>query len=143
LIVAGPPFDEEERATITSLGLEGAVQHVGVVTDQQLAGLYANSLALVYPSRYEGFGIPPLEAMACGAAVIAANTSSIPEVVGDAAQLFEPGSGDALTEALRAVLLDDPHRSALIDRGHARAATFSWARTARETRAIYESVSAR
>ena len=140
LAVAGPPFSDEERARIAELGVETRVRHVGLVDDAQLVGLYARSRALVYPSRYEGFGIPPLEAMACDTAVIAADTSSIPEVVGNAAELFEPGSLDGLVEALRRVVLDDARRDELIERGRVRRTLFSWDKAVAETRAIYDSV---
>ena len=82
LCVVGSPFKEDEERLIHDLGLEDCIEHYGYVDDRHLAKLYRCSLAFVYPSLYEGFGIPPLEAMACGTVAIVANSSSLPEVVG-------------------------------------------------------------
>lgn len=140
LRVVGKPLDPTETRQIASLGLRDHVRECGYVTDAQLAALYRSSLAFVYPSLYEGFGIPPLEAMACGTVVVAADTSSIPEVVGDAGLLFDPQSPDEFVDALRLVL-DDPARcAALIVRGRERANSFSWDRTAAKTVKVYEAV---
>lgn len=94
--------------------------------DQELANLYAGATAFVYPSLYEGFGIPPLEAMAAGCPVIASNTSSIPEVVGDAGLLFNPHSKESLQVALEKVAHSPQLRADLIERGKARARQFTW-----------------
>ena len=91
--------------------------------------LYAAAKAFIYPSLYEGFGMPALEAMACGTPVIASNQSSIPEVVGEAGILIDPSRPEELIDALRRVN-DDTMRKALIDAGLERAKLFSWARTA-------------
>jgi glycosyltransferase involved in cell wall biosynthesis len=140
LVVVGAPLTSAEHARIAELGIAGRVVEAGTTDDVRLATLYARSRALVYPSRYEGFGIPPLEAMACGTVAIASNVSSIPEVVGDAALLHEPGALDELVEHVRTVLEDDATRDDLIARGRERAATFSWDRTASETFAAYREV---
>src|SRR5205085_2468268 len=140
LCVVGPPFAPGEQRRIAELGLAGRVEHYGQVDDNHLAKLYRCSVALVYPSLYEGFGIPPVEAMSCGTAVVAANRSSIPEVVGDAALLFDPDSADELTEALILLARDPSARESLAARGRERARLFSWEDTASRTLAVYRSV---
>jgi len=95
---------------------------------------------LVLPSVYEGFGLPPLEAMACGTPVIAANVSSLPEVVGDAGILVDPTATDELTVAIWRALSDQALRQELIAKGYRRAACFSWERAARETLELYRRV---
>jgi glycosyltransferase involved in cell wall biosynthesis len=99
--------------------------YLGFVSDEDFAALYTAARALIFPSLHEGFGIPPLEAMACGTPVIAANRPAIPEVVGDAALLIDPASPDSLREALRKVS-EDGVRQDLIVRGFERARLFSW-----------------
>src|SRR6476659_5278260 len=97
LCVVGANFSATEKKLISELGLGKAVEHYEQVSDAHLAKLYHHSIAFVYPSFYEGFGIPPLEAMACGTAVVASNRSSLPEVIGDAGLLFDPEKIDELT----------------------------------------------
>lgn len=108
--------------------------------DDVLEGLYRRAAAFVYPSLYEGFGIPPLEAMSFDCPVICSNASSIPEVVGNAAMLFDPRSVQALAQAIAAVLDDVEMRQILISRGRERVKLFSWERCAQQTMAIYEQV---
>jgi alpha-1,3-rhamnosyl/mannosyltransferase len=115
----------------------GAVRPLGYVDDADLPCLYAGALALVYPSIYEGFGLPPLEAMACGTPVIVSNRSSIPEVVDGAGILIEPEDEAAITEALMRLRDDSSWRADLVARGLARASEFSWERSALETLAVY------
>jgi glycosyltransferase involved in cell wall biosynthesis len=120
--------------------LTGRVHLVGRVEDDELPALYSAARALVFPSLYEGFGLPALEAMACGTPVIASNTTGLAEAVGDAALTVDPRSAEELADALRRVLGDDALHSRLVAAGHARAAEFSWARTARSTAAVYRDV---
>jgi glycosyltransferase involved in cell wall biosynthesis len=100
--------------------------------------LYTAADLFVYPSLYEGFGLPVLEAMACGTPVVTSNRSALPEVAGDAALLVDPQDDGALGESMRRALADSALRSAMAERGLARARTFSWRRCARETLAVYE-----
>jgi glycosyltransferase involved in cell wall biosynthesis len=118
-----------------------AVLFPGYVPDADLPPIYAGAQALAFPSLYEGFGLPVLEAMACGAPVVCSNTSSLPEVVGDAALLFDPHDVTAITQALHRLLSDDTLHADLQQRGLDRAATFSWDRVAAETEAVYNIVS--
>jgi glycosyltransferase involved in cell wall biosynthesis len=109
----------------------------GYVTDEQLRALYSSCRAFVYPSLYEGFGLPPLEAMSCGAPVVAGRTAAVAEVTAGAARLFDPLDADALARTLLELLDDEGARRALAQAGLARAAHFSWERTARATLAVY------
>ena len=109
-------------------------------SDRALAKLYRYSLAFVYPSLYERFGISPLKAMSCGTPVVAANTSSIPEVIGDAGILFNSKSSDDLADILLS-LLDSPIEcDRLIEKGFERSKLFSWDKTAAQTLEVYQSV---
>lgn len=110
------------------------------IDDRDLPGLYRSALALVYPSIFEGFGLPPLEAMACGTPVITSNTSSLPEVVGDAALLIDPYSEDSILQALLKIVGDEQLRSRLSAAGIQRARQFSWQTAAKKTLAVYRSV---
>ena len=118
---------------------QGILHRTGVA-DETLAGLMSAAALFVLPSLAEGFGLPALEAMACGCPVIASNTTSLPEVAGDAAIWVDPLDADALAERLRALLRDQSLRRDLRAKGLARAAQFSWERTARETFAVYRRV---
>jgi glycosyltransferase involved in cell wall biosynthesis len=138
LVIAGPPGQSQpeiERA-IDDAGTRAKVHVVGYPTDAELTSLYNRAALFVYPSIYEGFGIPVLEAMACGAPVVCSNTSSVPEVAGDAAVLADPTSVPALAEACHRVLTDPALESRLRAAGPARAAQFSWDEAARKTAAL-------
>jgi len=112
----------------------------GYIPDEELPAIYSGAQALVFPSLHEGFGLPVLEALACGTPVIASRAASIPEVGGDAVSYFDPHDTSELVMAVRRVLCDDWLREELRARGLLQAARFSWARTAAETRAVYERV---
>lgn len=105
-----------------------------------LASIYANAAAFVYPSLYEGFGIPPLEAMSLGCPVICGNTSSIPEVVGDAGEYFDPNDTESMRVAIEAVLQSTGRSQELVAKGQAQRSLFSWQRCARETLDVYRSI---
>ena len=136
----GGAFRADEQSLIHELG-GGKIKARQISGDDELlADLYAGASAFVYPSVYEGFGIPPLEAMSCGCPVICANTSSLPEVVGSAAKLFDPSSADSLMDALSQVLLDSSGRKILIERGKDQVKLFSWQKCAQETLSIYQAL---
>ncbi len=122
---------------VEQLGLSDRVLFTGGIPWADVPAFYNLAEVFVFPSLYEGFGLPPLEAMACGTPVVAANVSSIPEVVGDAGLLVDPNDAEGLAEALGRVLNDATLRQDLRRRGLARAAGFSWDRAARETLAVY------
>lgn len=134
------PQAEVLKKEIEQLGLAEDVLFFEHVSDKDLALFYNAASLFAFPSLYEGFGLPPLEAMACGTPVVASFAASIPEVVGDAAVLVDPVNIDAITNAMRSILNDDELAADLRQRGLARAAEFSWERTARETIAVYEQV---
>jgi len=123
---------------IESLGLNEDVIFVDSAAENDLPHYYSAASLLVYPSLYEGFGLPPLEAMACGCPVVTSNNSSLPEVVGDAAITVDPCDVDALTNAMREVLTNDGLREAMIEKGLAQAKKFSWDKTAEKTLEVYE-----
>lgn len=128
----------EIDATFERLDLIKAIQFTGYVAEVDLPALYSAAEAFVFPSLYEGFGLPPLEAMACGTPVVTSNVSSLPEVVGDAALLINPSNVGEIAGAIEKVLIDRELRSELTERGLARSNLFSWERTARETLSAYE-----
>ena len=140
LCVVGTEFTHGEKQLIAELNLTRHVENYGHPTDNYLAKLYRCSVGLVYPSLYEGFGIPPLEAMACETVAIASDCSSIPEVVGDAGLLFDPRSNDQLIDILRSLPENETLRSDLICKGKRRAREFSWEKTVAQTVEVYRSL---
>lgn len=130
---ATPVADVIER-----LALGERVLTTGALTDRDLPALYSAASAFVFPSLYEGFGLPVIEAMACGTPVITSNVSSLPEVAGDAALLVDPYNEAELATAMHTLLTDTATATQLRERGLARAATYTWERTARATLAAYE-----
>lgn len=125
------------RAAAAAAGMTDALVMLGTVAEDQLVALYQHAIALVYPSLYEGFGLPVLEAMACGLPVVAADAGSVPEVLGAAGILVPPGDVRSIAEAVTA-LATQPERQALLrQQGLARASIFSWERTARATLGVY------
>jgi glycosyltransferase involved in cell wall biosynthesis len=109
----------------------------GYLNDDDLGALYSSCRAFIYPSLYEGFGLPPLEAMACGAPVIASRVQALAETLADATVLVDPLDVESLAQAIAALLADERHRAELIEQGRARAAHFSWTRTAELTYEVY------
>jgi glycosyltransferase involved in cell wall biosynthesis len=142
LVVAGKRQWQtgEIDAAFRRFNLEDQVHFTGYVDDRDLPALYSAAELFVFPSLYEGFGLPPLEAMACGTPVVTSNASSLPEVVGDAALTVDPYDVDGLAAAIKHALTDEDLRVELRRRGVARAAQFTWQRAARETLAVYAQV---
>ena len=139
LVIAGAKgwLNDDITQLVAALGVEDRVKFLGYVQEADLRVLYSAARLFVYPSLYEGFGLPPLEAMACGAPVITSNTSSLPEVVGDAAILIDPCSGEKLCQAMHMVLANDDLRSSMRQQSLERARLFSWEQAAQETLAVY------
>ena len=131
------------RRAVHRYKLHKHVRFFGFVPDQTLAALYRLASVFVFPSLYEGFGLPPLEAMASGTPVVTSNVSSMPEVTGDAALLVDPYDTEAIAHGIRMALTDDTLRDDLRARGLKRAREFSWARSAGRVRAIYDEVGSR
>jgi glycosyltransferase involved in cell wall biosynthesis len=139
LVIAGPPGPsmEEVLQKIRGLFLEGEVILTGAVPREELPLLYAGAAVFTFPSLQEGFGIPPLEAMASGTPVVASNVTSLPEVIGAAGILVDPLRTEEIAGAIYSVLTDLPLREALKEKGLARSRDFSWEKMARETLQIY------
>jgi glycosyltransferase involved in cell wall biosynthesis len=133
-----PVFDEIKRRSLTD-----QVVHVADADDKMLVALMNSAVAMVFPSLYEGFGLPVVEAMACGCPVIASNRASIPEVLGDAGILVDPENVNALADAMARVLQEEGVRDNLRELGLARARLFSWRKVAEQTMEVYERAAAR
>lgn len=142
LVVAGGKGWRDDRLMqrLEEAAARGTVRLTGFVPAAELPDLVASARFLAFPSLYEGFGIPVLEAMACGVPVLTSNRASLPEVAGDAALLVDPESVEAIAEGLARLLQDDDLARTLSERGLERASTFSWDRCASRTMEIYESV---
>ncbi len=140
LVITGKKgwYTEPLFRQVEALGLGQRVRFTDYVADEDLPGLYNLADLFVYPSRYEGFGLPPLEAMACGVPVVSSNAASLPEVVGNAALLVPPDDAEALAAAIRRVLDDEALQAEMRARGLERAKRFTWEETARRTAEIYE-----
>lgn len=137
IVCFGPSISDSERAEIAALGLADRVLHVPG-EDQVLADLYAHAAAFVYPSLYEGFGIPLLEAMHYGCPVLAARASCFPEIAADAAAYFDPASPDDLAQKLEQVVFNPSEKARLVAAGREREARFSWEEAARRTTGVYK-----
>ena len=126
---------------IERLGLQQRVFIRGYVDDEDLARLYSGARALVYPSMYEGFGLPLLEAMACGCPVICSNAASLPEVAGNAAALFDAHDPEALAREIDRLIDESEFRNGLIRKGFDRSAQFNWGKSAQKTVDVFRKVS--
>ena len=149
LVIAGrlptedTPFTPNPRRLAQEYGMDERLVHfTGFVDDADKPALYRDAVAFVFPSRYEGFGLPPLEALACGTPVVGSNASSIPEVVGNAGVLRPPDDAEGMADALARLATNADFRAELSRRALAQAARFSWERTAQKTLAAYRDASA-
>ena len=147
LVIAGrlperdTSFTPDPRRLAREQGIdERFVRFIGFVDEADKPALYRGAVAFIFPSRYEGFGLPPLEALACGTPVVGSDAASIPEVVGNAGVLLPPDDAEGMASALIQLATDDTFRAELSRRALAQAARFSWERTARETLAAYQDV---
>jgi glycosyltransferase involved in cell wall biosynthesis len=143
LVVAGPAGwgSEDLQARTVELGIAGRVEFPGYLSDDDLAALLAGARAFVFPSLYEGFGLPPLEAMAAGVPVVAARAGALPEVLGDAPFWCDPLDVESRAAAIRTAVTDDGLRAGAVAAGRARVAGYDWAETARLTLGAYERAS--
>ncbi len=139
LVIAGKRgwYTDALFRQVQALGLGQRVHFAGYVADEDLPALYNLADLFVFPSQYEGFGLPVLEAMACGTPVVCSNAASLPEVAGDAALLVPPGDAPALAAAIRRMLADPALQAAMRARGLERARRFTWEETARRTALVY------
>jgi glycosyltransferase involved in cell wall biosynthesis len=147
LVIAGrlprldTPFAPDPRRLIQEYGIDARfVRCIGFVDEADKPALYRGAVAFVFPSRYEGFGLPPLEGLACGAPVVGSDVASIPEVVGDAGVLLHPDDVEGMAGALIQLATDDDFRAELSHRALIQAKRFSWERVARETLTAYRDV---
>jgi alpha-1,3-rhamnosyl/mannosyltransferase len=142
LVVAGhqDPRYPEAQLRAQALGIESHITFIGAIGDDDAAALYSACDVFVYPSLYEGFGLTPLEAMACGAPVVCSNATSLPEVTGDAALLFDPTKPNEIAQACVRVLANPPLQAKMRAASLAQARRFSWSETAQHTIALYRAI---
>jgi len=136
-------FRSDTMKKLSGLGLIRDVIFVGHVSELDLAYYFSSAALLAYPSLYEGFGLPPLEAMACGCPVVTSNTSSLPEVVGEAGIMVNPYDTRSLVQAMRKVLTDKELRDNMVRAGLEQSKKFSWKKTAKLTLQVYNKVARR
>ena len=140
VVIGGGVFSAEEEAKISSLGIGNRIRHIPKAEEATLAHAYRNASLFVYPTLYEGFGFPPLEAMSVGCPILVHRTSSLPEVCGDAAFYFDSADAEELSRALVATLQDAPGIAMKRLLGEQRVRLFDWSRSAKGTLAVYRSV---
>lgn len=141
LVIAGcrdPRYYPELKAEAQTPGLADKVLFLNYISADELPALYAGAKAFVFPSLYEGFGLPPLEAMACGCPVVVSNVASLPEVCGDAAYCVDPYDVESIADGIHKVLTDQALRQAMIEKGLERAKLFSWERSAQKHIKVFE-----
>jgi len=139
ICIGGGLFTKNESILLKELGIFEKVINLDTVNEIELNNIYKNALALVYPSIYEGFGMPLLEAMAYGCPVLSSQLSSLPEVGGDAVIYFDPYSPDSLTSAVNELMKDNVKRKEMICKGKERSKLFTWEKTAQSVKEIYNS----
>ncbi len=134
------PFNRSERILIKALGFENKVIFKSIQSDVTLTQLYKNALCFVFPSIYEGFGIPVLEAFSCGCPVVLSHTSSFPEIAGDAGEYFDPMDANSIHQIVKKVIYNVELRNKMIFKGYLQLKNFSWEKTALETVAVYKTL---
>jgi len=137
LVIVGPEQYRAEEVLAAARETAGRIKFTGYISDRQLAACYSRAAVFAFPSLFEGFGIPLLEAMAHGVPVVCSNAGAFPEVCGDAAVYFDPADVDSIADALTRVITDSELRLDLVRKGRARERQFSWARAAQDTMAVY------
>ena len=142
VVCTGPDFTKNEVKLFDTLGITERMHHY-FVSDRQLAFLYSKAISFVFPSLYEGFGIPVLEAFSCGCPAVLSNTSSLPEVGGVGAVYFDPEDMTSIRESIEDVLNDSDLRAAMIKKGRERAKQFSWKKTVKKTWELYSNIANR
>ncbi len=135
-------YRSDTMEQLITLGVAEDVIFVDYVSDEDLACYYSSAMLLAYPSLYEGFGLPPLEAMSCGCPVVASNASSLPEVVGEAGIMVDPHDVDGLAQAMKRVLTDSKLRDDMVRKGLEQSKRFSWEKAAEQTLEVYKKVAA-
>jgi glycosyltransferase involved in cell wall biosynthesis len=130
------PFTREEKKLLKNLDIINKVYHVKI-NGTILKNLYKNARAFIFPSLYEGFGLPVLEAYSCGCPAIISNSSSLPEIGGDGAIYFDPSDKQSIISAVETVLFNEKNREELIRKGYSRLKFFSWEKTADSTKKVY------
>ena len=140
LVCTGLPFSKEERCEIERLCIQKNIENVGFVTDEDLANLYHYALCFVYPSKYEGFGIPILEAFSHSCPVCLSDSSCFPEIAGDAAMYFNPNDKKDLEEKILTLVGSEQKRNEFIAKGKERLKFFSWDKTAKQTERFYNEI---
>lgn len=138
--VGGSAFDEAEKQHLTQLGIYEKVRYTTVQSDLELAELYRRAMCFIFPSQYEGFGIPVLEAFACACPVVLHRASSLPEVGGDAALYFDESRPESLEAAVRQMMTNATLRQQLVERGLARSGQFTWQQSVAKHLAVYQSI---
>jgi glycosyltransferase involved in cell wall biosynthesis len=134
------PAEAAVLGRIDALGLRHRVRRTGLIPRRDVLAIVRGAVAMIYPSRYEGFGLPVIEAMSLGAPVLAADATSLPEVLGDSGRLLPPGDIDAWADAMCDLLADGAERERMAEAGRARAASYTWGRTVEATLAAYRDV---
>lgn len=137
VLVGGRSLNKEEKNLISSFRLENKIIHLKTVSDKELIGLYKNARVFVFPSKYEGFGLPLLEAFSCGTPVACSNSSSLPEIAKEAARYFDPNDPDSISSAILKILSSKEQAEEQIATGYNRVKDFNWDKTTKETIACY------
>jgi glycosyltransferase involved in cell wall biosynthesis len=140
LVIVGKKdsFHKELEKDVAEAKLQNRIIFTDFVSDNELAGFYNKAALYVFPSMSEGFGLPALEAMSHGVPVVSSNASCLPEVLGDAAEYFDPTNINQMAKVIAKVLSDDDLRKALAKKGHAQVKKYTWAKTAKQTLAVYK-----